>query len=114
MQKMELNLGFLPAFEQSNPFCLLLLETLDVTSKGVHIQLYCQATAYDLLSSKAARQISPIFIPSKGRAAIVHLNYDVPHALEGYKHVIVVVINENEVSGKISIRKPPTLCRNPL
>jgi hypothetical protein len=71
--------------------------------------MHGQATAFDLLLSKAPLQVFPIFIPSKGRAEIAHLNYDVPHALEGYKHVIVVVVNEEEVSDETSILEPPTL-----
>jgi hypothetical protein len=75
------------------------LHTQYITSKGGSIALYGQAAALDLLRSKSdASSDCPIFVLSRGRAGIAHLNLDVPHGFAGFDHVVVVVVNEEEVS----------------
>lgn len=80
------------------PFSLL--QTQYLTSKGVSIALHGQAAALDFLRSKDLPfmlHMRPIFVPSKGRADIAHLNYDLKGALAGFRHVVVVVVSREEV-----------------
>jgi hypothetical protein len=74
------------------------LQTQYTTSKDVSIALYGQAAALDLLRSKSDASLDcPIFVLSRGKAGIAHLNLDVSHGLAGFEHVVVIVVNEEEV-----------------
>lgn len=65
----------------------------------VKIELVGQAAALELLWRKSVKQphVGPIFIPSSGRAGIANLNFDLPHALRGYQHVVVIIVDKEEV-----------------